>query len=148
MNTFESVMDGASLDQRVSQLREVMVQMKRVVVGRPNDEPIDAVGHTFSVHEWRGSGPPTLHVHHEDDEAWHVLEGTLDFRFQDGHEVAAAGTTVFVPAGVAHAYIATDDARYLIVLTERLRALIDELHTVPIGEHAAVFRRYSSELLE
>ena len=58
------------------------------------------------------------------------------------------GTTVFVPAGVAHAYIATDDARYLIVLTERLRALIDELHTVPIGEHAAVFRRYSSELLE
>ena len=34
MTTFESVLDGASLDQRVSQLREMMTQMQRVVVGQ------------------------------------------------------------------------------------------------------------------
>jgi mannose-6-phosphate isomerase-like protein (cupin superfamily) len=36
-----------------------------------------ADGRSFAIHEWRGSGRATLHVHHEDDEAWHVLEGTL-----------------------------------------------------------------------
>jgi mannose-6-phosphate isomerase-like protein (cupin superfamily) len=38
-----------------------------------------AVGQSFEVHEWRGSGPDYLHVHYEDDEAWHVLEGILTF---------------------------------------------------------------------
>jgi mannose-6-phosphate isomerase-like protein (cupin superfamily) len=67
-----------------------------------------------------------LHVHHEDDEAWHVLEGRLRFRFADRVVEATAGATVFVPAGVAHTYEAID-ARYLIILTLRLAALIDEL---------------------
>ncbi len=34
-----------------------------------------ATGISFGIHEWRGSGPPTLHVHHLDDEAWHLLDG-------------------------------------------------------------------------
>ncbi len=46
-----------------------------------DDQRIAADGATLSLHEWRGSGPPQLHVHHEDDEAWHVLEGTVTFRF-------------------------------------------------------------------
>src|SRR5690348_10866227 len=74
-----------------------------------------ATGSSFSVKEWRGSGPATLHVHHADDEAWHVLEGMLHFRFADGEVDVPAGGTVFVPAGIAHTYWATD-ARYLIVL--------------------------------
>lgn len=118
-------------------------------VGRPTDrQPIDARGRVFSVAEWRGSGPPQLHVHHDDDEAWHVLEGQIEFRFADGVEIAGPGTTVFVPAGVAHTYVTTDDARYLIVLTARLAALIEELHVTPPAEQAAVYRRYASELLE
>ena len=39
-----------------------------------------ASGISFGIHEWRGSGPVMLHVHHSDDEAWHVLEGQLMFR--------------------------------------------------------------------
>src|ERR1700687_1692372 len=42
-----------------------------------------ASGNSFGVHEWRGSGPATLHVHHSDDEAWHVLDGELTFRYSD-----------------------------------------------------------------
>src|SRR5579871_5507391 len=76
-----------------------------------------ASGNSFSVHEWRGSGPATLHVHHSDDEAWHVLEGELTFRYADRTENVGPGTTVFVPAGVPHTYTAGAGARYLIVLT-------------------------------
>ncbi len=109
---------------------------------------INATGSSFSVHEWRGSGPATLHVHHADDEAWHVLEGTIHFRFAD-HEVdVPAGGTVFVPAGVAHTYT-TVDARYLIILTPRLSALIAALHATPDPTtHAAIYRQYQSELLD
>ena len=69
----------------------------------PNTLP-QANGQSFIIQEWSGSGPDYLHVHHADDEAWHVLEGTLTFRFQDRDVDASAGTTVFVPAGVPHAY--------------------------------------------
>jgi mannose-6-phosphate isomerase-like protein (cupin superfamily) len=107
-----------------------------------------ATGVTFGVHEWTGSGPDYLHVHHADDEAWHVLEGTLTFRFADREVKAPAGTTVFVPAGVAHAYYEADGpTRYLIILTPQLEALIAELHTVAYKEHAAVMKKYASEIV-
>src|SRR5256885_11888367 len=97
--------------------------------------PFSASGNSFSVHEWRGSGPATLHVHHADDEAWHVLEGELTFRYADRTEIAGPGTTVFVPAGVAHTYVAGPNAPYLIVLTPRLSALIASLQADPEPEH-------------
>jgi mannose-6-phosphate isomerase-like protein (cupin superfamily) len=107
-----------------------------------------AVGGSFEIHEWRGSGPAALHVHHLDDEAWHVLEGTLRFRFVDRQIDVGPGGTVFVPAGMAHSYEAIN-ARYLIVLTPRLAALISELQKTPDRtQHPAIYRRYESELLE
>src|SRR5215471_3485226 len=66
--------------------------------------PFSASGRSFSIYEWRGSGPATLHVHHADDEAWHVLDGELTFRYTDRTETAGSGTTVFVPSGAAHTY--------------------------------------------
>src|SRR5947209_20224081 len=89
--------------------------------------PFSASGNSFSIREWQGSGPATLHVHHSDDEAWHVLQGELTFRYADRSETAGPGTTVFVPAGTAHTYTAAPNARYLIILTPRLSALIREL---------------------
>jgi mannose-6-phosphate isomerase-like protein (cupin superfamily) len=111
-------------------------------------ERVAAAGSSFSIREWRGSGPAALHVHHADDEAWHVLEGMLRFRFADGEVEVAAGGTMFVPAGVAHTYEAVG-ARYLVVLTPRLDALIRELQTTPDpAAQAAVYRKYESTLLE
>jgi IMP dehydrogenase / GMP reductase domain len=60
--------------------------------------PYSAIGKSFEIHEWRGSGPATLHVHHSDDEAWHVLEGELIFRYVNRTETVGPGITVFVPA--------------------------------------------------
>ncbi len=111
--------------------------------------PISASGPTFGVYEWSGSGPDYLHIHHSDDEAWHVLEGMLIFRFADKQIEAPAGTTVFAPAGVAHAYFAKpEESRYLIILTPRLYELIEELHKIPYAQHQEVMRRFDSEIVE
>jgi len=74
------------------------------IVAGPGAPAIAAVGTSLVVHEWTESGPSYLHVHRSDDEAWHVLEGLLRFRFADREVDAPAGTTVFVPAGSPHTY--------------------------------------------
>jgi quercetin dioxygenase-like cupin family protein len=118
--------------------------------GRADDQPpIRATGTSFEVHEWNGSGAGYLHVHHADDEAWHILEGTLTFRFRDKQVDAPAGTTVFVPAGVPHDYFeAHGPTRYLIILTPRLRALISALQGARREEHHAIMHKFESEILE
>ncbi|GHO41950.1 cupin domain-containing protein [Ktedonospora formicarum] len=117
---------------------------------REESQPsISATGRTFDVHEWSGSGPDYLHVHYADDEAWHILEGTLTFRFRDRTVEASAGTTVFVPAGVAHTYFeAAGPTRYLIIMTPRLRKLIAALHKAPLQEHKELMRHFASEVVE
>ena len=116
---------------------------------RTNEQPrIAATGQSFEIHEWSGSGPDYLHVHYADDEAWHVLEGTLTFRFVDKQVEATAGTTVFVPAGVPHTYfVASPPTRYLIVLTPRLSALISALHSTPYAQHGDVMKRFESAIV-
>lgn len=115
----------------------------------PRQTPIAATGTSFDVHEWSGSGPGYLHVHYADDEAWHVLEGTLTFRFRDKQVKAEAGTTVFVPAGVPHDYFESQGpARYLIILTPRLRELISALEAAPREQHNDIMRRFESEIVE
>lgn len=108
-----------------------------------------AVGRSFAINEWRGSGPAALHVHHSDDEAWHILEGELVFQYADRSETAPAGTTVFVPAGAAHTYTTGENSRYLIVLTPQLSGLIAALQADrdPAHQHE-IYRRFDSELLE
>jgi mannose-6-phosphate isomerase-like protein (cupin superfamily) len=116
--------------------------------GKKVNESLNAIGRSFIIHEWKGSGPAYLHVHYEDDEAWHVLEGTLTFKFSDSIVEATRGTTVFVPAGVAHTYVASGPARYLIILTPRLNELISELQRSSYDKHAEIMKKYRSEILE
>lgn len=110
-----------------------------------------AAGVGFEIREWAHgpNGGPPLHVHHSDDEAWHVLEGTLSFRFADRAVEAGPGATVFAPAGVAHTFAnpGPGDVRYLIISTPRVFALIAALHEAP-DDVVAVYRRFDSELLE
>ncbi len=122
---------------------------KAVLAASGQQPPLKAIGQSFSMYEWSGSGPNYLHVHHVDDEAWYILEGTLTFKFTDGEVDAPAGTSVFVPAGVAHSYYeAHGPTRYLIILTPRLSALISALHAAPFAQHAEVMRKFESEIVE
>lgn len=106
-------------------------------------QAVAATGQSVDIHEWSGSGTDYLHVHYTDDEAWHILEGTLTFRFRDRTVEASAGTTVFVPAGVAHTYYeAAGPTRYLIIMTPRLRELITVLQGTSRAEHRTILRTY------
>ncbi len=117
------------------------------IISKPG-ERFSHKGETLVIHEWAGSGPDYMHVHYEDDEAWHVLEGSLIFTFPDRRVEAAAGTTVAVPAGLPHTYaVAAHPCRYLIILTPRLDALIKELMETPFAKHGEVLKKYRSEII-
>jgi mannose-6-phosphate isomerase-like protein (cupin superfamily) len=113
-------------------------------------------GEDFVVVEWRAA-PDTsaerpiagLHVHHDDDEAWVVLEGTLGFRVGDELVTAGRGAAVLVPKGTPHAYWNGGDteARYVLVMSPRTAALVEALHSGSGESYAEIFRRYASELL-
>jgi mannose-6-phosphate isomerase-like protein (cupin superfamily) len=103
-----------------------------------------------------GGDPPRyiapLHVHHADDECWYVLEGALVVRSGDRDLDVPAGGAVIVPRGTPHTYWnpRPDPARYLLVMTPRIRALIDALHALaaPTPEMVtAVFEQHESEYL-
>jgi uncharacterized RmlC-like cupin family protein len=108
---------------------EVRLHLEPTIT-RPGFAPVSAAGETLVIREWTDSGPSYLHIHQSDDEAWHVLEGSLRFMFEHDEIDAPAGSTVFVPAGVAHTYRVTEPSRYLIVLTPRLDRLIARLRSL------------------
>lgn len=108
--------------------------------------------------EWSDDGgghlPPRYlaprHIHHADDEAFYVLEGSLSFEL-DGEELTIeAGGAVMVPKGTVHTWWnpSPDRCRYLIVMTKRINELIGQLHapgeTQSPGE---IFRAYESEIV-
>jgi mannose-6-phosphate isomerase-like protein (cupin superfamily) len=111
----------------------------------------------FVLVEWTDPGGVTgpdrpiagLHLHHEDDEAWYVLEGTLGFRVGDEIVEAAAGSAVFVPRGTPHSYwnAGAGRARYVLVMPPRLHRLVAALHDAGAVDSRAVFRAHASELL-
>jgi quercetin dioxygenase-like cupin family protein len=90
-----------------------------------------------------------LHIHHCDDEAWHILEGCLRFRFRHGEVDAPAGTTVFVPAGLAHTYRVIEPSRYLIFLTPRLDQLIARLRSLEDrSQLRSTLAEFNTEMVE
>lgn len=109
---------------------------------------------TLAIGDWTADGTnhdvAPLHVHHADDEAWHVISGALRFRFGGQHVVARAGATVLAPAGVPHTFgnAGPGPSRFIIILPTRLDELISRLHQCDPAEHPQIYRRYESELLE
>jgi len=121
---------------------------------------LGSVNDAFVIAEWRdGGGPPgpprliaPLHVHHLDDEAWYVLEGTLRVQVGKDEVEAQAGSGVFVPRGTAHTYWnpGPGPVRYLLMMTSNILRLIQEIHATQDRTPAAlgaVFEKYNSSLL-
>ena len=110
----------------------------------------------FVIVEWTDPGESQwdwiapLHVHHGDDEAWYVLDGVLRFRIGDEMFEAASHSAVLAPKGTPHAYGNArrgERARYLLVMTPKIRALVQALHEPGAHDNAAIFRAHDSELL-
>lgn len=64
----------------------------------------------------QAGGEPPPHTHSFEDEAYYVVEGSLEFWVGDRHLLAPAGSYVFLPKLVRHAWkITSGQARLLIM---------------------------------
>lgn len=115
---------------------------------------------SFVIAEWQDPGgtssPPRLiapfHVHHNDDEAWYVLEGALRIRLGTEEVEAPTGSAVFALRGTPHTYWnpGPGRVRYLLIMSPNIHKLIQSIHAMPDRNRAAledVFQKYDSELL-
>ena len=116
---------------------------------------------SFVIAEWRDAGGPPgerrliapPHVHHTDDEAWYVLEGTMCVQMGDNVVEARAGSGVLVPRGTPHTYWnpGPGPTRYLLIMTPNIHQLIQDIHAMKERTPAAleaVFRKHDSELVK
>lgn len=89
-----------------------------------------------------------LHVHHEDDEAWYVLRGTLGFILGDERLEAGPGSAVLARRGTPHTYrnAGAEEAEYLLMMPPRVASLIDAIHK-PHADVPALFAAHASEIL-
>jgi mannose-6-phosphate isomerase-like protein (cupin superfamily) len=135
-------------------VQDVARLVRRRLRGRTLDLGADA---DIVLAEWTddGAAPGQLiappHTHLEDDEAWYVLEGRLQFRIGDEEIDAPAGTAVYGLHGLAHTYWNPDPtpARYLLVMRPRTVRLIDALHDGTDRDRSALealFREHAMEL--
>jgi mannose-6-phosphate isomerase-like protein (cupin superfamily) len=114
------------------------------VLGSPRDD--------FVIAEWRAEVGThriaPLHVHHGDDEAWYILDGTLGFRLGDREFEASAGSAVLARKGTSHTYwnAGPTEARYLLVMAPRIARLVEAIH-VPGVDVPAVFTRFDSAIV-
>jgi quercetin dioxygenase-like cupin family protein len=80
----------------------------------------DATGHALGLVETSiplGHSPP-LHLHREEDEAFYVLSGTVDFVCGDERFRSTAGAFVYLPRDVPHSFLGVGDepARVLVAV--------------------------------
>ena len=62
-------------------------------------------------------GGPPLHVHHVQDETFHVLKGRYKVRVGDDITVLEEGGFAFLPAGLPHAFLnLTDDPGEVLIV--------------------------------
>jgi mannose-6-phosphate isomerase-like protein (cupin superfamily) len=122
---------------------------------------LGSVRDSFVIAEWKDpggpSGPPRwiapLHLHHNDDEAWYVLEGMMCVRVGETVVEVGAGSSVLVPRGTVHTYWnpGPGPVRYLLVMTPNIYSLIQDIHAMTERSPAAlkaVFEKHDSERVE
>ncbi len=95
-----------------------------------------------------GGGPPP-HIHHREDESFHMLEGTLTMQVGGDTITASAGDFAFLPRGVAHSFKNTGDglAKALVLTTPAgLENYFAEVFD-PVTDHSAAPPPPSREML-
>lgn len=83
-----------------------------------------------------GDSPP-LHVHRNEDEIFHLLEGEMAFRVGDEDLLRKAGDTILAPKGVPHTYrvASAAGARWLTVTNgEEFERFVQALGRAPDGD--------------
>lgn len=68
----------------------------------------------IEVDDPRDTGPP-LHVHHNEDETFYVLQGEVTFIVGDERIDAAAGDFLLAPRDIPHAYVVRSERARMLV---------------------------------
>ena len=63
---------------------------------------------------YRSTEPP-LHIHHQEDEAWYVIDGHMTFYIGDHVLEAPSGTFVYAPRGTAHTFTVDIEPTHVLV---------------------------------
>lgn len=78
-------------------------------------------GGAYSALEYtaRPSSGSPLHIHHNEDEAFYILEGALTFQMDNRTFRAGVGSYVLIPRGTLHAFANVEDTpcRSLVILS-------------------------------
>ena len=79
----------------------------------------DTGGALTAIDSWlTPAANPPMHIHHDADESFVVLEGEVEFFLGTESRVARAGDFVFGPRGVPHRFeVRTPEARMLVIGT-------------------------------
>ena len=116
-------------------LADVWWMTGRITVKAGPDETGNAFSQ-FEVDDPLGSAPP-LHVHHNDDEAFYVLDGEVTVFVGDERIDLAAGDYCFGPRGIPHAYLVRSErARMLVTISPSGSEQLFVSLGVPVAESA------------
>jgi len=141
-------------------LADVWWKSGRITVKAGPDETGNAFSQ-FVVDDPRGSAPP-LHVHHNEDETFYILEGEVTMFVGDERIDLAAGDFLFGPRDVPHAYVVRSERARMLVTTspsgsEQVFVSLGvpvtsaepptELVMPPIPEMVRQFASYGAEIL-
>jgi mannose-6-phosphate isomerase-like protein (cupin superfamily) len=81
----------------------------------PKGSALDGSGDDFVLVQWTaevgGHWIAPLHVQHDDDEAWYVLQGRLGFRLGGEEFEVGPGFAVLARRGTPHTYRNAGDVR-------------------------------------
>ena len=94
-------------------IADVWWKSGRVTVKAGGAETGDAFSQ-IETDDPRGSGPP-LHLHHNEDETFYILEGEVTVVVGDERIDLNAGDYLFAPRGIAHAYIVRSERARMLV---------------------------------
>jgi len=94
-----------------------------------------------------------LHRHRIEDEAWYVLEGSLQFQVGTREFKAPVGTGIFLPRGTPHTFWNPGPvpARYLLIMGPKTAGLLEVLHgpdRPPQAGLKALYDAFEIDLLE
>lgn len=96
-----------------------------------------------------GTGIPR-HVHAQEDEVFHVLEGSVEYEIEQAVKTLGAGDLAYVPRGVAHSFRVVGNAKarvLLYIFPSGAEHMFRELAQLPAGRPdfgvvAAICGRY------
>lgn len=141
-------------------LADVWWKAGRITVKAGPDETGGAFSQ-FEVADPRGGGTP-VHVHHNEDETFYVLEGQVTMFVGDERIDLEAGDFCFGPRDVPHAYLVrSESARMLVTISpsgsEQLFVSLGipvtgaappvDAVMPPMPEMARLFAEYGAEIL-